>query len=45
MIRPSRINKARGLSHVNLLIQITMEKGILNVKLTKVPAVRESHTK
>jgi hypothetical protein len=41
MIRSIEINKARRLPHVNLLIQKTMKKGILNVELTKVPAVRE----
>jgi hypothetical protein len=41
MIRLSRISKTRSQSHVDLLIKITIEKCILNIKLTNMPTMRE----
>jgi hypothetical protein len=35
MMRASWINKTRGLAHINLFLQDSMKKGILNIQLTK----------
>jgi hypothetical protein len=43
VIRLARISKTRRLSHVYLLIKKAIEKGILDIKLTKMPLARESH--
>jgi hypothetical protein len=42
MLRASRINKTRRLSHVNLFLQDTMEESILNIQLTKIPTSSNS---
>jgi hypothetical protein len=38
MLRTCRINKARGLTHINLLLKNTMQKSILDIKLSKEPS-------
>jgi hypothetical protein len=42
MLRAIRINKTRRLAHVNLFLQNTMEKSILNIQLTKIPTPSNS---
>jgi hypothetical protein len=42
MLRTSKINKTRRLAHVDLFLQYTMEKSILNIHLTKIPAPSNS---
>jgi hypothetical protein len=41
-LRTCRINKAWGLTHINLLLQNTMQKSILHIKLTKEPSLSNS---
>jgi hypothetical protein len=38
MLRATRVNKTRRLTHVNLFLQNTMEKSILNIRLMKILA-------
>jgi hypothetical protein len=40
IIRLIRINETRRLLHIYLLIKKTIEKGILNVKMAKMPLAR-----
>jgi hypothetical protein len=40
MLRLSRISKTRRLSHIHLLIEKPIEKGILNINLLNVPLTR-----
>jgi hypothetical protein len=35
MLRASRINKAWGLTHIDLLLQDSMQKSILNIQLAQ----------
>jgi hypothetical protein len=42
MLRTCRINKAWGLTHINLLLKNTMQKGILDIKLSKEPSTSNS---
>jgi hypothetical protein len=42
MLRMCRINKARGRMHINLLLQNSMQKSILHIKLTKWPSSSNS---
>jgi hypothetical protein len=42
MLRTCMINKAWGLMHINLLLQNSMQKGILHIKLTKGPSSSNS---
>jgi hypothetical protein len=44
MMRASKINKTRGLTHINLLLQYTMKKGVLNIKLAKRPPTSNSQS-
>jgi hypothetical protein len=43
MIRLTRIGETKRLTQVYLLIEETIEKSILDIKLTEVPPVRKSH--
>ncbi|KAL2583894.1 hypothetical protein AAZX31_14G103900 [Glycine max] len=38
-------NKPRWLLHINILLKITVEKGILNIKLMEGPVTNSSHSK
>jgi F0F1-type ATP synthase gamma subunit len=38
MVRTSRINKTRGLAHINLLFQNTMKEVILDIQLAERPS-------
>ena len=38
-------NKCRRLLHINILLKITMEEGILNIKLMERPMTHDSHSK
>jgi hypothetical protein len=40
-----RISKTRRLSDIYLLIHEAIEEGVLNIKLMKMPTMRESHRK
>ena len=42
MIRTIRISKSRRLTHINLLLKNTMEKGILHIQLAKGPTMCDS---
>lgn len=42
VLRMVRINKPRGLTHVNLLLKNTMQKRIRNIQLTKGPTSCDS---
>jgi hypothetical protein len=45
VIRFSRISKTRRLSHIDLLIKKTIQKGVLNIKLSNMPLTRKSDAK
>jgi hypothetical protein len=42
MLGTCRINKAWGLTHINLLLKNTMQKSILDIKLSKEPSTSNS---
>ena len=45
MSRKSRVDKTRWLAHEDLLLEITVEEGVLHIKLTNCPTKRENKSK
>ncbi|CAL1378966.1 unnamed protein product [Linum trigynum] len=43
MSRLRGINDARGLNHIHLVLQRTLEKGLNNIQLSNKPFMRESY--